>query len=241
MLPWLHFVITPRLECWSAPTAQDTVVLGTAQLCKGNLCPRGGRWPKSAGGAGETLQPRAERGWQSTGGAGGCLGCCWQRGSSLPARLQGGWVLALATVYGFRENISERNAELGSCTSAEFPAQGNCFHSHFWVCRQSWSCANGSNSSKVKCVPPTGAWMCPLPSLTGSAEQTEGSAQPGVSALPTVHTQRKGRLRQVWNPPSMKEPGRDGSVPKRPRVMKSQGAGKCWYYFIIVNWREPVR
>ena len=46
------------------------------------------------------------------------------------------FVLALRTIYGFRENITERNAELGSCMSAEIPAQGNCFHSHFWVCRQ---------------------------------------------------------------------------------------------------------
>lgn len=43
------------------------------------------------------------------------------------------FVLALATVYGFRENITERNAELGSCMSAEIPAWGNCFHPHFWV------------------------------------------------------------------------------------------------------------
>lgn len=46
------------------------------------------------------------------------------------------FVLALGTIYGFRENITERNAELGSCMSAETPAQGNCFHSQFWVCRQ---------------------------------------------------------------------------------------------------------
>jgi len=46
------------------------------------------------------------------------------------------FVLALGTVYGFRENITERNAELSSCTSAEIPVLGNCFHSHFWVCRQ---------------------------------------------------------------------------------------------------------
>lgn len=41
------------------------------------------------------------------------------------------FVLVLGTIYGFRENISDRNAELGSCTSAEIPALGNCFHSHF--------------------------------------------------------------------------------------------------------------
>lgn len=46
------------------------------------------------------------------------------------------FVLALGTVYGFRENTTKRNAELGSCMSAEIPAWGNCFHSHLWGCRQ---------------------------------------------------------------------------------------------------------
>lgn len=64
------------------------------------------------------------------------LGCHLCATLMLCQQKLGSCMLTLGTIYGFRENITEGNTELGSCMSAEIPARGNCFHSHFWVCKQ---------------------------------------------------------------------------------------------------------
>lgn len=132
VFPELLFIISACLQCRSAPTAQSTVRLGIAQIYKGQLLPHVREMCKVSPECRRLLQPITER----TGGSGGYLSFCWQVIATCVQHCRVTLVLALQTISGFSENTAKRHAELCSCTSAEIPVEENCFHSHFWACRQ---------------------------------------------------------------------------------------------------------
>lgn len=100
---------------------------------------RAGEMCKGSQGSETALQSCAEEGAGDAGGYQEVLVATLARASGgmlSPFDITGCFVLALGTIYGFRENTTERNADLGSCMSAEIPTQRNFFHSHFGVCGQ---------------------------------------------------------------------------------------------------------